>query len=177
VMPRGFRIANADADLIFPLAFLRDRITLNGFNYQGVARLRPGVTIAQANADVARMLPIWMNAWSDGPGTTSRIYESWRITPALRPLKEDVVGGVTDVLWVVMTTIGLVMLIACANVANLLLVRAEVRQRELSVRAALGAGRARIVGSLLIESGLLGLFGGALGVGLAYAGVRLLLAI
>jgi len=177
VMPQGFRIGNADADLIFPLAFDPERITLAGFNYHGVARLKPGITIAQANADVARMVPIWMNAWSDGPGTSPRVYETWRITPDLRPLKQDVVGSVTDVLWVVMTTIGLVMLIACANVANLLLVRAEVRQRELSVRAALGASRGRIVRSLLVESVLLGLVGGALGVGLAYAGVRVLLAI
>jgi predicted permease len=180
VMPRGFRIVNADADLIFPLAFDRGRIAAagaggGGFNYQSVARLRPGITIAQANADVARMVPIWMASWSNG--TDSRVYNTWKITPALRPLKEQVVGSVTDVLWVVMGTVGLVMLIACANVTNLLLVRAEVRQRELSVRAALGAGRGRIVRSLLAESVLLGLMGGALGVGLAYAGLRVLRAI
>jgi predicted permease len=177
VMPQGFRIGNAEADVIWPAAFDRGRLTLGGFNYQGVARLRPGITMAQANADVARMVPIWMDAWSDGPGANRRAYETWKITPALRSLKEEVVGSVTDVLWVVMATIGLVMLIACANVANLLLVRAEVRQRELSLRAALGAGRGRIVRSLLVESVLLGLMGGALGIGLAYAGVRALLAI
>jgi predicted permease len=182
VLPRGFRIGNAEADMIFPLCFDRERITLasaggGGFTYQGVARLKPGVTIAQANADIARMIPIWMKSWPAAPGTSSRVYETWKIAPALRPLKEEVVGGVTDVLWVVMATIGLVMLIACANVANLLLVRAEVRQRELAVRAALGAGRGRIVRGLLVESMLLGLMGGALGVGLAYGGLRLLLAI
>jgi predicted permease len=177
VMPQGFKIVDADADLIFPLAFDRERITLGGFNYQGVARLKPGITIAQANTDLARMVPIWMDSWSDGPGANPRAYETWKITPALRPLKQEVVGNVTDVLWVVMGTIGLVVLIACANVANLLLVRAEVRQRELSLRAALGAGRGRIVLNLLVESVLLGLLGGAVGVGLAYAGLRLLLVI
>ena len=177
VMPQGFRIVTAEADMLFLLAFDRGRATLAGFNYQGVARLKPGITIAQANADMARMVPIWMDSWSDGPGTNPRAYETWKIAPALRPLKQEVVGSVTDVLWVVMATIGLVMLIACANVANLLLVRAEVRQKELSLRAALGAGRGRIVRSLLVESVLLGLMGGALGVGLAYAGLRVLLAI
>ena len=177
VMPAGFRIVDADTDMIFPLAFDRDRITLGaGFIYHGVGRLKPGVTLAQANADLARMVPIWLDRWSDGSGTDRRAYETWRITPDLRPLKQEVVGGVTDVLWVVMATIGLVMLIACVNVANLLLVRAEVRQRELSVRAALGAGRGRIVRSLLVESLLLGVVGGALGIGLAYAGLRLLTA-
>ncbi len=176
VMPQGFRIANAEPDLLFPLSFDRGRFALAGFNYQGVARLKPGITIAEANADVARMVPIWIASWSDGPGTNPRAYEAWKIAPDLRPLKQQVVGGVTDVVWAVMATIGLVMLIACANVANLLLVRAEVRQRELSLRAALGAGRARIVRSFLVESVLLGLIGGALGMGLAYAGLRFLLA-
>ena len=87
------------------------------------------------------MIPIWMDSWSDGPGANPRAYETWKIAPDLRPLKQEVVGSVTDVLWVVMATIGFVMLIACANVANLLLVRAEVRQRNCpcvrrSVRAA-----------------------------------------
>jgi len=181
VMPRNFRIGDTEADVISPAGFDRERLTLAGssaatFNYQAVARLKPGVTIAQANADVERMIPIWLQSWSDGPGTTSRMYETWKITPALRPLKDDVVGSVTDMLWVVMATIGLVMLIACANVANLLLVRAEVRQRELSVRAALGASRGRIVRSLLVESVLLGVAGGAVGAGLAYGGLRVLVA-
>ncbi|MGB6596509.1 MAG: ABC transporter permease, partial [Candidatus Acidiferrum sp.] len=110
-----------------------------------------------------------------GPGTNPHIYETWRITPLLRPLKQEVIGNVSEVLWVVMGTIGLVMLIACANVTNLLLVRVESRQQELAVRAALGAEWGRIVRGLLVESVILGLLGGVLGVALAYAGVRFLL--
>jgi predicted permease len=177
VMPPGFRLVNAEFDLTVPLAFDRGKAILAGFGFQGIARLKPGVTIAQANADMARMLPIWMDSWSNGPGSNPRIYEIWRITPALRPLKQEVVGNVGDVLWVVMGTIGLVMLIACANVTNLLLVRAEVRQQELAVRTALGAGRGRIVRELLIESTLIGLMGGVLGLGLADEGLQVLLAI
>jgi predicted permease len=177
VMPRGFRIVNADPDLIVPLAFDRGRLILAYFGFQGVGRLKPGVTIARANADISRMLPIWMDSWSNGPGTNPHFYERWRITPVLCPLKQDVVGGVSDVLWVVMATIGLVMLIACANVTNLLLVRAEARQQELALRSALGAGTRQVVRSLVVESTMLGLLGGALGVVLARWGLRLLVAI
>ena len=178
VMPQGFRLVNADFDLLAPLAFDRNQQTLAGFGFQGIARLKPGVPITQANADVARMLPIWMDSWSNGPGIDSHsFYKQWRITPALRPLKEEVIGSVGNVLWLVMGTIGVVMLIACTNVANLLLVRADARQQELAVRAALGAGRARIAWELLLESLCLGLLGGVLGVGIAYEGLRLLAAI
>ncbi len=87
------------------------------------------------------------------------------------------VGNIGDVLWVVMGTIGLVLFMACANVTNLLLVRAEARQHELALRAALGAGLARIIRGLLVESVMLGLMGGALGVVVAWGGLRLLVAI
>jgi predicted permease len=177
VMPQGFRFVDSDFDLTVPLAFDRGKLILAGFGLQGIARLKPGATIAQANADLARMLPIWMDSWSNGPGSNPHIYETWRITPMIRPLKLQVIGNVGELLWVVMGTIGVVMLIACANVTNLLLVRVEARQQELAVRAALGAGRARIVRGLLVESVMLGILGGFAGVGLAYAGVRFLVAI
>ena len=135
------------------------------------------MTIPQANADVARLLNVWMDSWTNGPGTDPHWYLRWKITPALQPLKETVVGSIQTVLWVVMATIGVVMLIACTNVANLLLVRADARQQELAVRSALGAGRWRIARELLLESVTLGLLGGAAGVAVAYAGLRLLTAI
>jgi predicted permease len=177
VMPKNFRFVDTDFDVIVPLAFDRSHLILAGFGFHGIARLKPGATIPQANADVARMLSIWMDSWTNGPKSNPHIYETWRITPMIGPLKQEVIGNVNELLWVVMGTIGLVMLIACANLANLLLVRVESRQQELAVRAALGAGRGRIVRTLLTESVMLGLMGGALGVGLAYAGVQFLLSI
>ncbi len=177
VMPQGFRIVKAEPDLILPVAFDRGHVILAGFAFNGIGRIKPGVTIAQANADLARLLPVWMDTWSNGPNSNGRWYENWKIRPTIRPLKQQVVGHVGDVLWVVMGTIALVMFIACANVTNLLLVRAEARQHELALRAALGAGVARIIRGLLVESVMLGLMGGALGVVVAYAGLRLLVAI
>jgi predicted permease len=177
VMPPGFRFVDSDFDLSAPLAFDRGKLILAGFGFHGIARLKPGRTIAEANADISRMLPIWMDSWSNGPGSNPHIYETWKITPTIRPLKQEVIGNVGELLWVVMGTIGVVMLIACANVTNLLMVRVEARQQELAVRTALGAGWTRIVTGLLIESVMLGLIGGVVGVGLAYAGVRFLVAI
>jgi predicted permease len=177
VMPRGFKMVDTDFDLLLPLAFDRRNQKLAPFGYEGIGRLKPGVNLAQADADVARLIPVWMDSWSNGPGTNPHWYERWKITPGFRPLKQRVVGDVGGVLWVVMATVGLVMLIACTNIANLLLVRAESRQQELAIRAALGAGRARIARELLTESVTLGLMGGVIAVGVAYGGLRLLTAI
>src|SRR6185503_6039641 len=107
----------------------------------------------------------------------SHWYVKWRITPDLHSLKQEVIGNVGSVLWVVLGTIGLVLLITCINITNLLLVRGEARQLELSIRSALGAGRRRIVRELLFESVILGFIGGVFGIAVAAAALRLLLSI
>jgi predicted permease len=112
-----------------------------------------------------------------GYGRDPRPFDSWRFASIARPLKDSVVGGVANVLWLLMATIGIVMLIACANVANLVLVRSEGRQQEFAVRMALGAGRGRLIAEWLLESVVLGLIGGAIGTAIAYAALRLLKAI
>ena len=177
VMPRNFRLVNQDFDILIPLALDRTRQILAGFGFQGVGRLRSGIAIPQANADLTRLIGVWMDSWTNGPGTNPHFYENWKITPDLRPLKDAVIGSIGGILWVVMATIGLVMLIACTNVANLLLVRADARQQELAIRAALGAGRARLARELIVESLTLALVGGLFGIAVAYGGLRLLLAI
>ena len=174
VMPRGFRVVDHDFDVLAPFAFERNKQVLAGFELQGLGRLNPGVTIPQANADIARLIPVWMDSFSNGPDSDSHWYVKWRITPDFHSLKQEVVGNVGSVLWVVMGTIGIVLFIACVNVANLLLVRAEARQLELSIRAALGAEWGRIARELLLESSLLGLLGGVMGIGVAAAALRLL---
>ncbi len=177
IMPAGFRVADADFDLLVPLAFDRSGLILAGFGYQGIGRLKHGVSIEQADADVAHMIPIWMHSWSNGPGTNPLVYERWKITPHIRPLKSEVAGSVANDLWVIMAMLAIVMLIACANVANLLLVKTEARQQELTIRAVLGAPKARIVRELLFECTILGLMGGIAGLELADAAVRWLRAI
>jgi putative ABC transport system permease protein len=175
VMPEAFRFQR-DPELILPQRFERGAQFLANFSYQGIARLKPGVTIEQANADVSRLLAVWLNAWPPNPGIARAVFQNARFGPRVRPLKQDVVGDISKALWVVMGTLGLLLLIACANVANLLLVRAESRQQEFAIRAALGAGRGRIARAMLVESIALGVLGGALGLGLAYAALRILVA-
>ncbi len=178
VLPQRFRFLDwEDPAVITPFQFDRNKIHLGNFSYEGLARLKPGVTVEQVNADVARMLPIVMSSFPAPPGFSIKLFEDAHIGPNVRPLKRDVVGDVGSVLWVLMGSIGMVLLIACANVANLLLVRVEGRRQELAVRAALGASRGRIAADLLFESFILGLLGSTIGLGLAYAALRVLAAI
>ena len=174
VMPRDFRFMNAHPSLILPFRLNRGEVFIGNFSYQAVARLKPGVSIAQANSDVTRMLPLMSEKFHPMQGMSLKMFEQARFGPDVRPLMRDVVGDVGKVLWVLMATVGIVLFIACANVANLLLVRAEGRQQELAVRAALGASWSRLAKELLLESVALGAVGGVLGLGLAYAALRLL---
>jgi predicted permease len=170
VLPQRFRFLDmADLGILMPL---RPK-TQRGYNYFSVARLKPGVTLAEANADAARMLRLQVERFPEA----AQFFKETQIRPNLQPLKQYIVGDVGKVLWVLMGGIGLVLLIACANVASLLLVRVEGRQLELAIRAALGGSRGRIAAGLLLESLMQAAIGGALGLLFAYGGLRLLIAL
>ena len=177
VLPGSFHFLDLKPVLFTPLSFERAKLTLGNFSYQGVARMKPGVTLKQVNADMARMFAISLVRFAPPSGFSVKMFEDARIAPDVRPFQRDLTGDIGQVLWVLMGTIGIVLLIACANVANLLLVRTEGRQQELAIRAALGASPARIARELLSESVALALLGGALGVGVAYAAQRALVAL
>ena len=176
VLPAGFRFLDRNPQLIMPFRFDRPKLHAANFSYRGVARLKPGVTMEQANAEVGRLIPLIPDRFPMPPGFTRKMLDDVKIGPNVRPLSADVIGDVGRVLWVLLGTVGLVLLIACANVANLFLVRAEARQQELAIHAALGAGSRRIAWELLSESMTLALAGGVVGLGLAYAGIRTLVA-
>jgi predicted permease len=177
VLPRGFHsLSWGDASLILPMQWDRSKTKLGNFSYEGLARLKPGVTIEQASADLQRLIPIAIRSYPPPEGFSEQLFESADFKTNLHALKQDVVGDVGNVLWVLMGSIAMVLLIACANVANLLLVRVEGRRQELAICSALGAGWKRIASDLLIESMVLTLLGAGLGLGLAYGGLRLLVA-
>ena len=172
VLPKGFWFMDAPHNVVLPLRFNRSTVHLAGYNFQAVGRMRPGVDIAGVNADVARMIRVAFGKFPPPQGMSLKMMEDARLAPKVRPLVDDLVGDAGKSLWVVMATIGIVLLIACANVANLLLVRTEGRSQELAVRAAIGAGRGRLAREMLVESLLLGLLGGVAGLGLAALALR-----
>ena len=163
VLPSSFQFLRVRPEILLPLPLDAGAPRGISFGFQALARLKPGVTLAQANADVERMISLL-------PPVFARL----ELQPNVRPLADDVIGDVGDVLWILMAAVGVVLLIACGNVANLFLVRAEGRQQELVTRAALGASRARIGRALLAESTVLALGGGVVGVALAQSAAALL---
>jgi len=173
ILPPRFAIASISGELYTTFRIDPALARTINFSFKGLGRLKPGVTIEAATADLARLLPVAVDRYSSYGLTQKQLIDA-RVAPVIRPLKEDVVGNVGAVLWVLMGSVGLILLLACANVANLFLVQAEGRQREVAVRTALGASRADVIGGLLGESLLLGAFAGAIGLGLAFGGLQLL---
>ncbi len=177
VLPRNFHFLDRqDAALYLPMQWDRSNTKLGNFSYPGIARLKPGVTLDQARADMARLVPIAMRSFPAPDGFPLSMFEKVKLNPTPRMLKQDVIGDIGNVLWVLMGSIAIVLLVACANVANLLLVRVEGRRQELAIRSALGAGRGRIIGGLLFESLFLGFTGALIGLAMAFGALRLLIA-
>jgi predicted permease len=180
IMPSEFRFLDMTPapDVILAVRLDPARQFHGIYQYEMLARLEPGATPADASADIERMLPIWIDAWPIMPGVTQSREDiaNLDIGPVIRPLKADLVGSVASMLWVLMGAVGAVLLIACANIANLMLVRADARRQDFAVRAALGAATARIARELLVESLCLGATGSVLGLLLAYVGLNVLVA-
>jgi len=175
VLPASFTFLDTRASVLLPLKPNRARaLTGPGFGDRAVARLKPGVTLAQANDDIGRMIPLIPQQFPLQTGVTQEMWDGVGLSPNVRPFSEDAIGDIGRSLWILLGTVGFVLLMAWANVANLLLVRAEGRQQEFAVRAALGASRSRIAAALLSETLLLGLAGGVFGVVFAQGGVGLL---
>jgi predicted permease len=174
VLPASFEFMDEKISLIVPMRPNRSTVRLISFAMDGIGRLKPGVTIEQANADVARCLLMAPAKFPMNQGFAATAFTAARISPTLRSLKNHLVGDIGKTLWTLMGAVGILLLIACANVANLMLLRADARQRELALRVALGAGWGRIAREVLAESLVLGVAGGAIGLMLCLTALRVL---
>ena len=176
VMPTRFRFPSPETQIWIPMRLDANDPSPGGFNYDGIARLRKGVTIAAASRDFVSVLPKILELSPNlAPGvSTQMLLDQARPVSFVAPLKDDVTGGIAKTLWIVAAAAGVVLLVACANVTNLILVRADGRQRELAVREALGAGRGRVTMYFLGESIVVTAVSAAAGVALAAVAIRLL---
>ena len=176
VMPARFRFPTARAQLWMPLQLDPNATYPGGFDYDGVARLKPGVSVADAQRDFAAVLPRLVEISPNMvPGVSSQmLLDQAKPVPLLVPLKEDVVGGIAKTLWIVAAAAALVLLVACANVTNLILVRADGRQRELAVREAIGASRGRVLAYFLGESLVITAVSSVAALAIAAAAIRIL---
>lgn len=169
VLPAGFQFP-AETDLYVPADLDGENPSRTSHNYDAVARLRDGVTVAQANAEISTIARRVHDTSSEQGDYLLKDAE-------VIPLGESITGKVRPALLILLAAVGFLLLVACANVANLLLAQASVRQRELAVRSALGAGRGRLIRQFLTESLLLSVMAGALGIFGAFSGVAGLIAL
>ncbi len=176
VMPARFRFPEAGTQVWLPLQLDPANAFPGGFNYDGIGRLRPGVSPDAAQRELAALLPRIVEGFPNmAPGMpTQYLLDQAKPVPMVVPMRDDVTGGIRRNLWIVAAAAGLVLLVACANVGNLVLVRADGRQRELAVREALGAGRLRVLTHFLAESGVIVTIAGVLGFAAAWVAVRAL---
>jgi len=176
VMPASFRFPNAETQIWMPRQLDPNDPIPGGFSHYGIARLKRGVTVEAAQRDFANVLPRMPEVSPNfAPGMSSKMMlEQAKPVPRLIPVRDELVGEIAGTLWMVAATAVLVLLVTCANVANLLLVRADGRHRELSVRAALGAGQRRVLAHFFSESAALACISALLGIGAAAIGIRLL---
>src|SRR6202453_1747629 len=175
VLPRRFHFLDQkDPSLILPMQWDRATTALGSFNANAIARLKPGVSLQQATTDLERLLPVIARTFPPPEGFSVSFYQSLRYTPSLIPLKDAVVGNVQNVLWVLLVSTILVLLVACANVANLLIVRVEGRHHEFAIRYAIGEARKGISADIFLESSLLGLAGSLIGLLLAIGSMRVI---
>lgn len=172
IMPPGFDIADAGVEAWTPVGLDPANRENRGSHFLYlVARLKPEVTLEAAERELAGLVQSWEQ---QNPGTHVPNLEGHALF--LTPLQQDLVGGIRPALLMLLGAVGFVLLIACANVSNLLLAKAEGRGKEIAVRTALGAGGGRLLRQFLTEGVALSLIGGAVGLALGYAGVRALLA-
>ena len=173
VMPPTFSFPDDTVDVWYPLRADPGKARNVNFAYRGIGRLAPGVSLAQAEADLDRLFERPFDLYRN-EGVSATQLRGMGFQVDVEPLRETLVGDVGDVLWVLMASVGLILLVACANVANLFLVQSEQRERELALRAALGASWGRQVSQFLAQSLVVGLLGGVAGLVFALGGVRLL---